>query len=80
MDIQTRKITFIQEFLDLQNEEIIRELEDFLKEKKIQLSENELKPMSIEQFDSEIDKSLEDSENDKVITASDLKAKIEKWA
>ncbi len=80
MDIQTRKITFIQEFLSLQNEEIVRGLEDFLKEKKKQLSENEIKPMSIEKFNSEINMSLEDSKNNKVIKAADLKAKIEKWA
>lgn len=80
MDIQTRKITFVQEFLNLQNEEIVRGLEDFLKEKKMQLSENEIKPMSIEKFNNEINQSLEDSNNNKVIRAADLKAKIEKWA
>jgi len=80
MDIQTRKISFIQEFINLQDEEIVRGLEDFLKEKKKQLSENEFKTMSIEEFNSEINIALEDSKNDRVIKASDLIAKIEKWA
>lgn len=34
MDLQTQKITFVQEFLKLQNEEIISNLEGFLRKKK----------------------------------------------
>lgn len=38
MDLQNRKITFVQEFLRLQNEEIISGLENLLKKKKASCS------------------------------------------
>jgi hypothetical protein len=80
MNLEARKLLFIQEFLRLQNEEIISGLENLLRKRKIELIENDFKPMSIEQFNSEIDQSLDDSKNEKLIKASDLKAKIQKWS
>ena len=35
--------------------------------------------MSVEQFNKEIDQSLDDSKNERIIKASDLKDKIQKW-
>lgn len=79
MDIPTRKIEFIQEFLKVQNEDVINRLEEILlKENKT--SEEEFEPMSIEEFNERIDKSMEDSKNGRLTKASDLKAKMEKWA
>ncbi len=80
MDLQTRKLTFIQEFLRIQNEEIISGLEEMLKKRKAELYEENLKPMSMEQFNADIDQSLEDSANDRVISARDLKEEIKKWS
>ncbi len=80
MDLQTRKLTFIQEFLRIQNEDIISGLEKMLKKRKAELYEESLKPMSMEQFDTDIDQSLEDSANDRVINARDLKEEIKKWS
>ena len=79
MNLETRKLSFIQEFLRLQNEEIISGLENFLRKRKIELLENDFKPMSLEQFNKEIDQALNDSENERLIKASDLKDKIKKW-
>ena len=76
MNIETRKLSFIQEFLRIQNEEIISGLEKLLKKRKSEQYENDLKPMDINQFHDEIDKAIDDSENDRVIKATDLK---EKW-
>lgn len=80
MNLEARKLSFIQEFLRLQNEEIVSGLENLLRKRKIELIENDFKPMSIEQFNSEIDQSLDDSKNERLIKASDLKAKIQKWS
>ena len=79
MDLQTRKITFVQEFLRLQNEEIISGLENFLRNKKVEQFEKTLEPMSIEQFNREIDQSMKDSDEDRVISARDLKDKVKSW-
>lgn len=80
MDLQTRKLTFIQEFIRIQNEDIISGLEKMLKKRKAELYEENLKPMSIEQFNADIDRSLEDSANDRVISARDLKEEVKKWS
>ena len=79
MDLEARKILFVQEFLRLQNEDIIIGLEKLLRKKKAEVIENELRPMSIQQYSDEIDQAIEDSQNGRVIRASDLKEKIKKW-
>ena len=76
MNIETRKISFIQDFLRIKNEEIVIGLENILKKWKSEQYENELKPMDLKQFNDEIDQALNDSENDRVIKAAELK---EKW-
>ena len=80
MNIETRKLTFIQEFLRLQNEEIVIGLEKLLHKQKAELIEKEMNPMSIEKINSEIDQSLEDAKNDQLISATDLKTKFQKWS
>jgi len=50
MDLQTRKISFIQEFLKLQSEEIINSLEKMLKQKQIEL--NDKHNISVNKLDS----------------------------
>lgn len=80
MDLQTRKLSFIQEFIRIQNEDIISGFEKMLKKRKAELYEQNLKPMSMEQFNADIDQSLEDSTNDRVISAKDLKEEIKKWS
>ena len=80
MDLQTRKITFVQEFLRLQSEEIVSGLEDLLRKKKIELFEQKLTPMNIEQFNQEKDQSLMDSKEDRITPAKELKEKMRKWS
>ncbi len=79
MDLQARKITFVQEFLRLQNEEIVSGLEDLLRKKKAEQYEQKLNPMSIDQLNNEIDQALLDSKEDRIISASDLQKKANKW-
>lgn len=43
------------------------------------LSGDEVEPMTVQDFQDRIDKSMEDSKNGRLIKTSDLKAKIEKW-
>jgi hypothetical protein len=79
MDIQTRKIEFVQDFLKVQSEELISRLETLLRKEDFSSNPNEFEPMTIEEFNNRIDKSMEDSENGRLISASDLKAKIKEW-
>ncbi|MFZ2340021.1 MAG: hypothetical protein WAW07_09925 [Bacteroidales bacterium] len=48
MDIQTRKINFVQEFLRLRNVKLIERLEKILMEDKAREYEANLKPLSVE--------------------------------
>ena len=79
MDLEIRKISFVQEFLRIDNEEIISGLEKILRSRKTELYEADLKPMLLEDFNADIEKSLTDSENDRVTSAKNLKEEIKKW-
>jgi hypothetical protein len=79
MNLETRKITFVQEFLKLQNEDLIQNLENLLYKKKTKSIELEITPMSIEQLNEEIDKSIEDADKGRLISVNDLKEKVQKW-
>lgn len=79
MDLEARKISFVQEFLRLQSEEIVIHLENLLHKQKVELLDQEMKSMNIEQFNKEIDRSLDDAKNARIISAKDLKSKIQKW-
>lgn len=78
MDLQTRKIEFVQEFLKLQNDELITRLERLLRSGKA-TKNNDLKPMTITELNKRIDKSMEGSEDNRLTTSSDLLAEIENW-
>lgn len=79
MDLEARKISFVQEFLRLQSEEIVIDLENLLHKQKVELLDPEMKSMNIEQFNKEIDQSLDDARNARIVSAKDLKSKIQKW-
>ena len=71
MNIQSRKIEFIQEFLKLQSEDIVLRLERFLKMEK----EATFKPLTIEELNKRIDLSESDFNNKKFKSNTELKAK-----
>ncbi len=78
MNIQTRKIEFVQAFLQIQNEDLISRFEELLdRERK---NESKFEPMSIGEFNRRINISLSDSKNDKVIESSKLMSEIEQWS
>ena len=79
MDLQTRKLELIQEFLKVQSEDVISRLENILKKESQKTKQGDFKPMTIEEFNSRIDQSMEDSKNGRLTEASELKAKIDKW-
>ncbi len=75
MDIQTRKIEFIQAFLKLQNEKVISLFENLLKSE----TRSALKPMSIEKLNERVDRSIFDSKNDNVTEVKSLLKEIKEW-
>lgn len=79
MDLQTRKISFVQEFLSIQSEEVISRLEKYLKKEKNSMEEKAFKPMSIAELNRRIDQSEQDSINGRLTEMNDFLAEIEKW-
>lgn len=75
MDIQTRKIEFVQAFLKLQSEEVISKLENILKKNQVDEISEDLKPFSIEELNNRISQSEKDFENGDYKTTSELLAK-----
>ena len=78
MDIQTRKIEFVQELLKLEDEELLTQLEDLLHSVNSS-NDSDFKPMSITEFNNRIDQSLNDSQNGKLTSTDDLILEIDKW-
>ncbi len=75
MDIQTRKLEFIQDFLKLQSEEVIAQFEKLLKNAKNLEAVNTLQPLSVEELNTRISQSENDFKNKKFKTTSDLLSK-----
>ena len=69
VNIEARKIKFVQEFLNLKSERIISQLERLLHAE----TDGEFEPMSIEEYENQIDEAMEDSKNGRMIKAIDLK-------
>jgi len=79
MNLEARKILLVQEFLRIDNEKIINALENALHKIKSENFDENLKPLSIEEFNDEIDKAIEDADNNRITNVPDLKNKIQKW-
>lgn len=76
MNLEVRKIEFIQEFMKLQNEETITLFEGILKMAKTNLKDQFYKPMSQEELESRIDQSEFDFVNGNFKSSSELLAKF----
>lgn len=79
MDLQARKIQFIQEFLKYANGRLIDKFEELLKQEREKVLEKELKPMSLDDYNKRIDTALDDIKNNRVKTARSLKKEISTW-
>lgn len=78
MDLDTRKVIFIRDFLKLESEKAISQFEKLLK--KETKADSELKPMSIADFQKRIDNSMDDSANGRLTESDKLISEIEKWS
>jgi hypothetical protein len=77
MDLQSRKIEFVQEFLKVQSEEVISRLEKLLKKEKKASYERIFEPMTQDELNKRIDQSESDFQNNRFKSSSELLAKYE---
>ncbi len=79
MDIQARKIHFVQEFLRVADDELVTKLERLLRIERKKKLEEELSPMTMKEFNEIIDKSEDDFKNERVTEARNLLNQIDSW-
>ena len=72
MDLQTRKIAFIQDFLELQSELAISRLEELLRKEKEKVSDMAKEPMTEIELNQRIDQSEADFKNNRFKKTSEL--------
>ncbi len=75
MNLEARKIEFVQEFLKLQSEEVISKLEKLLKKEQKTSDDYLFKPMTKEELNKRIDKSESDFRNNRFKSSSEILAK-----
>ena len=77
MDLQTRKIAFVQDFLKLESEKVIVQFEKLLQ--KQTNSSSTLEPMNVADFQKRIDQSVSDSNEGKLTSSEHFLEEIAEW-
>lgn len=72
-EIQSHKLSFIQEYLRLNDENIIHKLTDFLHNEKSKKVQENLKRMTEHELIEKLNKSEKDIEQGKLISQSEIK-------
>ena len=75
MNLETRKLSFIQEILRIQSEKTISRLERILRKEKNTSDERIFEPMTQNELDKRIDQSESDFRNNRFKSSSELLAK-----
>ena len=79
MNLEARKLTFIEKFISLNNDEIISQFEELLAKVNNNYPTDGIKPMTVHEFNERIDSSMKDSSEGKLISHNDLKKESEEW-
>jgi len=77
MGIEARKLTIIEQFITIQNTDIISQFENLLK--KFNKTDLSLKPFTAEELNTRIDKSMKSASNEELISNTELIKEIQKW-
>lgn len=79
MDLQTRKLNLISYLAQIQDENVLSKIENYILKRKTQDNEPELKPFTTEKFINRIEKSEQDFKNGKFKTQEELEKISENW-
>ena len=77
MNLEARKIEFVQEFLKLQSEEAVSRLEKILKNEKKASDQRVFEPMTQKELNERIDQSESDFRNNQFKNSTELLAKYD---
>jgi len=79
MDIQARKLHFVQEFLRVADEELVGKLEKLLQTERKRKLEKDILPLTLKEFNEIIDKSEDDFTKGRETEARNLLNQIDSW-
>ncbi len=79
MDIQTKKLHFVQEFLRLNDENLINKLNKLLKSERKKKLDSERRKLSKKEFNDMIDNAESDSKNGRLSSAEEFRNEIDSW-
>jgi hypothetical protein len=79
MDMSVQKLNFVQEFLRLNNDQIVNKLIDILHQEKRKLYAQEFQPMSIDEFNNMINDAESDVKQGNVMDANKLLKDVNSW-
>jgi len=79
MNLEARKLTIIEKFIHLRDDDIISKVEKILAKVKVNKKKDVFLPMSIDKFKKRIDQSMEDSKKGNLISNDELISEIEQW-
>ncbi len=79
MDLQVRKIAFIQDFLRVNNENVIDRLEKLLSSEKKKLYKKDLSPYTMKEFEQMVSESEQHLKEKKFKSSSVLKREVSSW-
>lgn len=78
--VDSKKLHVIEEFLKVQNEDVIDKIESILKEENMKVLQEVVSPAYSErEFNEMIDRAEEDAAQGKVYTSKELKKQIQSW-
>jgi hypothetical protein len=80
MDIQSKKIQFIEDFIRISDEGLINKLIEMVKLETSKNAQKESEPFTMKEFNDLIDRSESDSRNGRETPARDLKNEIDSWS
>ena len=79
MDIQARKLHFVQEFLRVADEELVGKLEKLLQTERKRKLEKDILPLTLKEFNEIIDKSEDDYTKGRETETRNLFNQIDSW-
>ena len=79
MNISSRKLNLVQEFLRVSDEQLISKIENLLLAEKKKKISQKLSPLTLEEFNSIIDQSENDIKTGNVAESKAVYKKISKW-
>lgn len=72
MNLQIRKLNFIEEYLRITNENILDVLETVLKKEKTKAISAQIKPMTLQDLKIKLDRSEQDIKNGKIYSQEEV--------